>query len=122
LKNNENKYDKIIFSNSGEPPFIFFAGWYQYPPSEWQRGFKEVTISGFSPLKNIGKYYFGQMEKIDIYKLKDYLPENTLYVAIQREVGLNLIMEPGRVPPGLKLIKAIPYPSGEPAFYIFEKV
>lgn len=49
------------------------------------------------------------------------MDEKTLYVAVEREVGTNLIMEPTRVPPGLNLIKAIPYPSGEPAYYIFEK-
>jgi hypothetical protein len=30
-------------------------------------------------------------------------------------------MEPERIPSGLTLVKAIPYPSGEPAFYLFEK-
>lgn len=121
LKANENNYEKIIFSNAGEPPAIFLAGWYQYPPGEWQKGFKDAEIPGFSPLRFIGKYYIGQMEKIGIYDLPKYLPSRTLYVAVQREVGINLIMEPDRVPPGLKLVKAIPYPSGEPAFYIFEK-
>jgi 4-amino-4-deoxy-L-arabinose transferase-like glycosyltransferase len=121
LKANENLYDKIIFSNADEPPAIFLAGWYQFPPDQWQKGFKDAVIPGFSPLRYIGKYYIGQMEKIGIYDLPRYLPEKTLYVAVQREVGINLIMEPNRVPPGLKLIKAIPYPSGEPAFYIFEK-
>lgn len=122
LKINEGNYDKIIFSNANEPPFIFFAGWYQYPPSEWQKGFTDANISGFSLLKNIGKYYFGQMEKIGIYELAGYLPEKTIYVATEREVGVNLIREPNRTPPGLKLLKAVAYPSGEPAFYIFTHI
>ena len=61
------------------------------------------------------------MEKIGIYDLWHYMPDSGLYVAVAKEVNINLIMEPDRVPPGLKLLKAIPYPSGEPAFYIFEK-
>jgi len=121
LKANENKYDKIIFSNANEPPQIFFAAWYPYPPNEWQKGFKTVKIDGFSDLENIGKYYIGQMDKIGIYDLNKYLPDNSLYVAVEREVKINLIMEPGRVPPGLKLIKYVAYPSGEPAFYLFER-
>ena len=61
------------------------------------------------------------MEGIVIYELSSFLPEKTMYVATEREVGINLIMEPQRVPPGLVLLKAVPYPSGEPAFYIFTK-
>jgi 4-amino-4-deoxy-L-arabinose transferase-like glycosyltransferase len=121
LKVNEGKYDKIIFSNANEPPYIFFVGWYQYPPGEWQKGLKDVSIEGFSPLKNIGKYYFGQMEKIGIYDLSKYLPEGTVYVATEREVSINLIREPNRTPPGLVLLKSVAYPSGEPAFYIFKR-
>ena len=121
LKENESDYDKIIFSTAGEPPYIFFAGWYEYSPSKWQKGFRDVNIAGFSTLGNNGKYYFGQMEKIGIYDLWHYMPDSGLYVAVAKEVNINLIMEPDRVPPGLKLLKAIPYPSGEPAFYIFEK-
>lgn len=121
LKSNEDEYEKVIFSNANEPPLIFFAGWYQYPPDEWQRGFVEANINGFSPLQKMGKYYFGQMEEIGIYELSGYLPDKTIYVATEREVGINLIMEPQRVPPGLVLLKAVPYPSGEPAFYIFKK-
>ncbi len=121
LKDNENDYEKIIFSNANEPPWIFFAGWYQYPPDEWQKGMKDAEIKGFSPLKNIGKYYFGQMEQIGIYDLYRYLPDNCIYVASEREVNINLIREPSRVPPGLVLIKSTAYPSGEPAFYIFKK-
>ena len=121
LKSNESKFDKIIFSNANEPPLIFFAGWYQYPPDQWQKGFEEANIDGFSPLQKMDKYYFGQMEGIGIYELSSFLPEKTMYVATEREVGINLIMEPQRVPPGLVLLKAVPYPSGEPAFYIFTK-
>ncbi|KKQ49152.1 MAG: hypothetical protein US67_C0018G0009 [Candidatus Woesebacteria bacterium GW2011_GWD1_38_10] len=121
LKSNESKFDKIIFSNANEPPLIFFAGWYHYPPDQWQKGFEEANIDGFSPLQKMDKYYFGQMEGIGIYELSSFLPEKTMYVATEREVGINLIMEPQRVPPGLVLLKAVPYPSGEPAFYIFTK-
>jgi 4-amino-4-deoxy-L-arabinose transferase-like glycosyltransferase len=123
IKELENEYDKIIISNANEPPWIFFAGWYQYTPSEWHKGFpfEEKYIEGFDTMTCIDKFYFGQVGKVGIYGLPKIMDKKTLYVAVEREVGFNLIMEPERVPSGLTLIKAIPYPSGEPAFYFFEK-
>jgi 4-amino-4-deoxy-L-arabinose transferase-like glycosyltransferase len=117
----EGNYDKIIFSNANEPPLIFFLGYYEYPPQEFQKGLQDVYVPGFDTLKHTGKYYFGQVNVEGIYALPKVMDKKTLYVAVEREVGTNLIMEPTRVPAGLKLIKAIAYPSGEPAYYIFAK-
>ncbi len=47
------------------------------------------------------------------------IDKKTLYVASAKEVNVNLIMEPERTPKDLVLLKAIGYPSGEPAFYLF---
>jgi len=123
IKEVENQYDKIIISNANEPPWIFFAGWYQYPPEKWHQGFpfKEKYIEGFDTMGYIDKFYFGQVGKIGIYGLPRVIDEKTLYVATEREIGANLIMEPERTPPGLTLVKAISYPSGEPVFYLFAK-
>ena len=123
VKELESEYDKIIISNANEPPWIFFAGWYQYPPEKWHKGFpfEEKYIEGFDTVTYIDKFYFGQVGKIGIYGLPKVMDEKTLYVAVEKEVGFNLIMEPERIPPGLTLVKAIPYPSGEPAFYLFSK-
>lgn len=40
----EGNYDKIIFSNANEPPLIFFLGYYEYPPQEFQKDFRNPTF------------------------------------------------------------------------------
>ena len=117
----QDKYDKIIISNANEPPLIFFLAWNQYPPEIYQKGLQDEYIAGFETLKHTGKYYFGQVGKEGFYALPRILDDKTLYIAVHREVGTNLIMEPNKVPAGLHLIKAIAYPSGEPAYYLFER-
>ena len=123
IKELENQYDKIIISNANEPPWIFFAGWYQYPPEKWHQGFpfEEKYIEGFETMPYIDKFYFGQVGELGIYGLPRVMEEGILYIATEREIGANLIMEPGKTPPGLTLVKAISYPSGEPVFYLFSK-
>lgn len=121
IKEIDNDYERVIISMANEPAFIFFAGWYHYPPARWQKEFpidNKVFLEGFGEVSFIDKFYFAAPSE-GIYNLNKYLTEKDLYLAVAKEVGANLIMEPGRVPEGLKLLKAIPYPSGEPAFYLF---
>jgi len=122
IKSMDSQYDRIFFSMQGEPVYIFFAGYYQYPPDKWQQGFpfKSTWVDGFGRISYIDKYYFGSPnDGASIYDLPKFITNKDLYLAVAKEVGPNLIIDPGNVPNGLKLLKAIPYPSGEPAFYIF---
>lgn len=127
IKSIDKDYDRVIISMSGEPAWIFFAGFYQFDPATWQKEFPighDVEVSGFGKVSHVQKYYFGAPDRsIQIYGLERYIDSKTLYLANAAEVGENLIMYPDKVPPGLKLIKTIVYPSiypsGEPAFYIF---
>lgn len=125
IKEIDKDYDKVILSMINEPVWIFFAGWYEYPPAEWHKGypFEETYLDGFGNLSFIDKYYFAAVREEDggIFALPQYIDEKTLYLAVASEIGENLIIDPGKGPAGLKLIKAIPYPSGEPAFYLFTK-
>lgn len=125
IKEIEKDYDKVILSMINEPVWIFFAGWHEYPPAEWHKGypFEETYLDGFGNLSFIDKYYFAAIREEDggIFALSRYIDEKTLYLAVASEIGENLIIDPGKGPAGLKLIKAIPYPSGEPAFYLFTK-
>lgn len=117
----ENDYDKIIISTAGEPPWIFFAGWYEYPPKSWQENhpMPKTTIAGFGEISYIGKYYFGTAQsKSGIYSLHEVLDSKTLYLADAREFNVNFAREPGGIPLNLKMLKAVTYPSGEPAFYL----
>lgn len=125
IKEIDKDYDKVILSMANEPVWIFFAGWYEYPPNQWHQGFpfEESYLNGFGGLSFIDKYYFAAVRGEDggIFALPQYIDNKTLYLAVASEIGENLIMEPGKGPAGLKLIKAISYPSGEPAFYLFTK-
>ena len=121
IKQIDKDYDRVIISTANEPPWIFFAGWYEYPPDKWQSRFpigNDVELAGFGKVSHIDKFYFGSSQD-GLYGLGKVIDNKTLYLAVAKEIGANLIMEPTRTPPELKLIKAIAYPSGEPAFYLF---
>jgi 4-amino-4-deoxy-L-arabinose transferase-like glycosyltransferase len=125
IKSIESGYDRVFISMAGEPAWIFFAGYYQYPPQRWHENFpfKTTWIDGFGRISYIDKYYFGSpaLENESIYDLPKFITNKDIYLAVAKEVAPNLIMDPGGVPNGLRLLKAIPYPSGEPAYYIFTK-
>lgn len=125
IKQIEPNYDRIVISMADEPSWIFFAGWYAYPPRDWQLNFPlahAVDLPGFGKVSHINKFYFGSPDAdIGIYGLDKVIDGRTVYLAVAKEIGANLILEPGRVPPGLKLIKAVAFPSGEPAYYVFTK-
>lgn len=118
------KYSRVIISDADEPALIYFLGWSAYPPAEFQKSspLPLVDILGFGQTRRLDKYYFTpQGKEQDMYKLGAILPEDTIYLAAAKEVGSNLIKDPGRVPSDIKLLQAIGYPSGKPAFYIFAK-
>lgn len=123
IKSIDKDYDRVIISMSGEPAWIFFAGYYQYDPKTWQTEYpigRDAEIPGFGKISHTGKFYFGSPTKdVQIYGLGRYIDSKTLYLSNATEVGANLIMEPNRVPEGLQLIKSIAYPSGEPSMYLF---
>ncbi len=123
------KYDKVIISMNGEPAYIFLLGWSQFDPKVFQQNYIErdggkwlpsETIPGFGKISKLDKYYFGSANT-DLYSLAGVLPDNTLYIATAKDVSVNLIQEPERLPGNLKLIKSSPFPSGEPAYYLLTK-
>jgi hypothetical protein len=124
IKKIDSNYDRVIITMSDEPAWIFFASWYEYDPAKWQKEFpteQKKTLDGWGEVSYTNKYYFGSFHPASggIYDLPKYIDNRTLYLASAKEIGANLIAEPQRVPSGLQLIKAIAYPSGEPAFYLF---
>lgn len=117
-------YDKIIISGADEPPLIFFLGWSEYPPLKFQQQYPlaEVNLEGFGKVSRLDKYYFPSIgQGRGLYELGSILPDKTLYLATAKEIKLDLIKEPLRVPSDLILIKSITYPSGDPIFYLFTK-
>jgi 4-amino-4-deoxy-L-arabinose transferase-like glycosyltransferase len=124
IKAIDKNYDKVVISTANEPPWIFFAGWYEYPPDKWQKNFpigNDIDLSGFGKVSHIDKFYFGSPMG-GVYDWGKVIDKKTLYLAVAKEVGPNLILEPSRTPSDLSLVKAIAYPSGEPAFYIFSGI
>jgi len=125
IKEVEGSYDRVFLSMTGEPAWIFFAGTYEYPSSEWQTNFpvgNDTFVEGFGGISFIDKYYFGSPDEegsAGIFDLRKFITNKDLYLANASEVPENLIMYPNKSPVGLKLIKSIPFPSGEPAFYLF---
>lgn len=119
IKSIDHDYDKVIISTASEPPWIFFAGWYEFSPTKWHEGypFQKTILPGFGEISYIDKFYFGS--PASVYGLSPYIDDKTLYLSTAKEVGTNLILEKDKGVDGLTLIKAIAYPSGEPAYYLF---
>ncbi len=118
------KYDKVIISGANEPPLIFFLAWSSYPPQSFQQKYPlaEDKLEGFGKVLRLDKYYFPPIGAgKSLYELGSILPDKTLYLATAKEINLDLIREPQRVPSDITLIKSISYPSGDPAFYLFTK-
>lgn len=118
------KYNKVIISGADEPPLIFFLAWSQYSPSDFQQKYplSKEFLSGFGEVERLDKYYFPAIGvSKNLYELGSILPENTLYLATIKEINLDLINEPERVPQDIQLVKIINYPSGNPAFYLFTR-
>jgi 4-amino-4-deoxy-L-arabinose transferase-like glycosyltransferase len=122
VKEIDKNFDRVVISTANEPPWIFFAAWYSYPPDKWQKNFpigNDVVLPGFGKVSHIDKFYFGSPETGGMYDWGKVFDDKMLYLADAKEVNINLILEPERVPSDIKLIKAIPFPSGQPAFYLF---
>lgn len=118
------KYDKVIISGADEPPLIFFLALSQYSPSDFQQKYPlaKEFLSGFGEVEKLNKYYFPAIGAgKNLYELGAILPENALYLATVKEINLDLIKEPERLPQDIRLVKIINYPSGNPAFYLFTK-
>ena len=124
VKKDEGDYDKVIITTANEPPWVFFAAAYEFPPEIWQKEFpigNDVFLDNFGKVSHTGKFYFSGAG-VGLYDMGKILDSKTLYLADAKEVNVNLIAEPERLPSDLKLIKAVAFPSGEPAFYLFSGI
>lgn len=109
---------KIIITNTLDNPKIFFASYSYLDPNVWQNGFETEYLEGFGNLEKVGSIYFGQkMSEVDMNDLYLFIGDDIIYVASEKEIGKNLIMDPQFTPRNIILLDFITYPSGEPAFY-----
>lgn len=123
VKEIEPGFDRVIVSMSGEPAWIFFAGYYEYPPQDWQNENpfnNTAVVDGFGEVSKTGKFYFGSPTKeIQVFGLGDVIDKKTLYLANAAEIGSDLEKNPEKTPPGLKLINTVKSVDGLPLFFIF---
>lgn len=121
VKKIDRDFDKVVISTNGEPPWVFFAAWYEYPPSQWQTNFpigNDVEVQGLGKVSHINKFYFGSYSG-GLYEWGKTIDSKTLFLATAKDVNVNLVLEPERTPSDIKLIKSFAFPSGEPAYYLF---
>lgn len=120
----KNNYDKIIISGADEPSEIFFLAYSAYPPKDFQKTFfsDKFDLKGFGKVSVLDNFLFTEVGVgKDLYSLPKDLPEGYLYLATAKEIALDLVAEPERVPDNLRLLKTITYPSGRPVYYLFSK-
>lgn len=123
VKEIEHNYDKVLISMANEPAWIFFGAYYQYDPVRWQEtkpDKNEINDPVYGKSTGIDKFLFRSPEgKMDKWGLQ--MEGGTLFLASEKEVVVDLEKHPENIPGDLNLVKSIRYPSGLPAFYLFEK-
>lgn len=103
LKENGNKYEKIIVTDRYDQPYVLFLFYLKYPPEKFQ-GEHELTSRdkfGFSTVRIFDKYRF---QTIDFDTLRPEYP-NSLIVGTDEEI-----------PDEANIIERIYFPSGDVAF------
>ena len=121
----EGDYERIVFSDRGDPPERFFLFWFQFDPSAWQKGQEMVDLNPcLTDLKKIDKYYFGHIQEncLSKWDLSGILDKKTLYVFPASELGgINFANE--AMITGGELLESIYFPyTQEPAFYVIKGI
>ncbi|QQS38647.1 hypothetical protein IPM62_04670 [Candidatus Woesebacteria bacterium] len=123
VKELESNYNEVLITMASEPAWTFFAAYMNYDPVRWQNVKPDsnwIDDPRYGRITMIDKYYFTSPQG-QLYDWGKNLEKGVLVLSSEKEVGINLIKEPDRTPGDLTLIKSITYPSGLPAFYLFEK-
>lgn len=116
------KYKIVAFNNTYEPALIRFLFWWQHPPEMFLREYKddkpaENVLSGFDGFSLGDKYYFGIVNK-EKGGIPAFVKTDTIYLVSQRdEIPGDWDWEKSP-PAGIKVLKAVRNPYGEPIFYI----
>lgn len=122
MKKQEPSYDIITLNNTYEPALIRFLFWWNYPPEKFQKEFKtdkeqENILSGFNGFKLGDKYYFGIVNK-EKGGIPAFVKTDTIYLVSQRdEIPGDWDWEKSP-PAGIRVLKAVRNPYGEPIFYV----
>jgi len=107
----EDEYRQIYFSPAYDPPIVYALFYNRYSPQTIQ---KEITISPVG----LGKYLFAN-------------PDLSFLKTGEKKDGILFVVTPGYTQAmgyslegysSIKIVKEIPYPDGEVAFYIFKTI
>lgn len=101
----QDKYQKIIITDSYDQPYILFLFYSKYPPSKFQNN-HTLTVRdrfNFSTVKNYDKFYF---QSTNWDQVRDI--HNALIVANPKDLPAG----------GYNVIKTINFPNSQPAFKI----
>jgi len=118
------KYKRVIFSSFDEPSLLFYLGWSNYPPSRFQSEYPndKLDLKNYGESYKLGNFYFPPVGTgHNLYNLAPIVADGDLYITPFREIDFDLVKEPERIPRDIKLVHVSFYPSGTPAFYMFEK-
>ncbi|MFZ5366030.1 MAG: glycosyltransferase family 39 protein [Patescibacteria group bacterium] len=121
VKQNENKYDYVVWSDRDQPPLIFSLFWLKIDPwivQENKLSWTQISDAIWADHLPGTKYYFGHIseERIKAGGFIGTLKPNILYLAPEGEIGKDFRYQP--IPNSIKLLDTIYYPSGRIAKYI----
>lgn len=107
VKENGNKYDKIIITDRYDQPYILMAFYLRIPPEKMQ---KEMVMTprdkfGFSTVRNLGKFEFKTVNW-DM----DKLSQNTLIISADEPVDDKYLIDTINDPAGKTMYKIITTP------------
>ncbi len=117
----ENDYEMVGFNNTYEPSLIRFLFWNQTSPEDFQKQYQQTSqtsklFDGYNGFKYKDKYFFGSPEK----PIHEILPSNTIYMVSARDEVPGDWDWSKSPPGGIKILKTVYNPLGEPIFYVIE--
>lgn len=122
IKSEENNYQQVGFNNSYEPSLIRFLFWNKVDPAQFHKNYpqtmeKSEIFNTFEGFKYTDKYFFGTTDK----PIFENLPQNTIYMVSARD-EVPGDWDWSKTPPaGIKVLKTVYNPLGQPIFYVITK-
>jgi len=126
LAENQNSFNQVIINNTYEPGLLRYLFWTGVEPKDFQEQFvddkiKENVLPNFDGF-SFNNFYFGSITSKDkLTWLQENLSQDSVYMAIQLD-EVPGDWDWGQQPPdGLKILKTVYDPLGNPLFYWLTK-
>lgn len=121
---NESRFKYVGFNNTYEPSLIRFLFWNQISPEDFQQNYPQTLqigeiAPGFIGFKLKDKYYFRNDKNNK--PVLEVIPSGMLYMVSARD-EVEGDWDWSKSPPsGIKVLKTVRNPLGEPIFYVVSK-